>query len=251
MRKDLPEQLSEIKLIKSNLKKFLMNYRFAIKEVETKIDRLKEEFEYDHAYNPIERVSSRIKSPAGILRKVNSRGIEFSLEAIRENLHDIAGVRITCSFIADVYEISRMLLMQRDIRVVDYKDYMKLPKKNGYRSLHLIIQIPVFTSDDVEYVNVEVQIRTITMDSWASLEYKIYNRYNKEVPTHIANELREAASAAALLDTKMEKLRQEMDDAKEDEEVDEELLNLWVSNGELDLPNAIFRMGGEAQKGRN
>jgi len=251
MKTDLPEQLEEIKAIKADLSRFLMSYRFALKKVETKIDLLKQEFEYNHAYNPIEYVSTRVKSPASILRKVNSRGIEFSLNAIRENLHDIARVRITCSFLSDVYEISRMLLMQNDIRVVDYKDYMKLPKQNGYRSLHLIIQIPVFMSDGVEYVNVEVQIRTITMDTWASLEDKLYKKYNREIPRQIADELREVAFSAAMLDSKMERLCQEMGEIKEDVNIEDELLNLWGSTGEFTIPNAFLRMGGEAQKGRN
>ena len=239
MTQDIPTQLKEIKSLKTELTRFMMCYKFALKEIETKIDLLKQELEYVNEYNPIKQVDTRVKSPQSILRKVDSKGIPFSLGAIREEIHDIAGVRITCLFTDDIYEISRKLLMQKDIKVVDYKDYIKFPKQNGYRSLHLIIQVPVLMSDRIEYVNVEVQIRTVAMDYWASMENKLYNKYNKEIPFHISLELREAAHSAAMLDEKMERLRLEMEQSDEMGGADDDLLKLWINNDKFQLPSSF------------
>ncbi|WLV24483.1 GTP pyrophosphokinase family protein [Aciduricibacillus chroicocephali] len=239
MTQDIPTQLKEIKPLKTELSKFMMCYKFALKEIETKINQLEQELEYVNEYNPVKQVVTRVKSPQSILRKVNSKGIPFSLDVIREEIHDIAGVRITCLFTDDIYEISRKLLMQKDIKVVDYKNYIKYPKQNGYRSLHLIIQVPVLMSDGIEYVNVEVQIRTVAMDYWASLEHKLYNKYNKEIPFHIALELREAAHSAAVLDEKMERLRLEMEESDEISGTEADLLELWISNDKFQLPSSF------------
>ncbi|KAB2331799.1 MULTISPECIES: GTP pyrophosphokinase [Bacillaceae] len=207
--------LDKMKTLKTDLVRFMMTYKFALDEMNTKIDILKQEFQYIHDYNPIEHVKSRLKSPESILQKMQRKGYDLSLPAIKENIHDIAGIRITCSFISDIYEISNMLQKQKDIKVIECKDYIKNPKGNGYQSLHLILQIPVFMSDREDLVNVEIQIRTIAMDFWASLEHKIYYKYNKEVPSNINEELKEAAESAAELDRKMEKIHKEMKQIKE------------------------------------
>src|SRR5690606_16916110 len=123
-----------------------------------------------------------LKSPESIMNKMIRRGCPFSLQAIRDNIKDIAGMRITCSFVSDIYRISKMLQRQDDLKVLEKKDYIQNPKPNGYRSLHLLVEVPVFLSDRVEQVCVEVQIRTIAMDFWASLEHKIFYKYNKSVP---------------------------------------------------------------------
>lgn len=136
---------------------------------------------------------------------------------MRENIRDIAGARITCSFVEDIYKVSAMLQAQHDMEVVEVKDYIANPKENGYQSLHLIIKIPIFMSDHMEKVYTEIQIRTIAMDFWASLEHKIYYKYNKEVPEHIRHELKEAALQAAELDRKMERLNKEINILKENE----------------------------------
>jgi len=219
--------MKELKSLKVELTRFMMAYKFALDEMNTKINILKDEFNYIHDYNPIEHVKSRLKSPESILKKIARKGYTFSLLSIKENVRDIAGIRITCSFISDIYELAKMIGNQKDVRVVDYKDYIKNPKPNGYQSLHLILEIPIFMSDREELTYVEVQIRTIAMDFWASLEHKIYYKYNKEVPSHMIEELKDAATIAAQLDRKMERLHKEISVIKQaDLEKEERLLNM-------------------------
>lgn len=198
--------------------KFMLAYKFALDEVGTKISILQEEFRLIHEYNPIEHVSKRIKSPASILKKIEKKKVPLRIEDIEASIRDIAGVRITCSFEEDIYRVSEMLQAQRDLEVVEIKDYIKQPKGNGYRSLHLIVKIPIFLSDREKFVPVEIQIRTIAMDFWASLEHKIYYKYNKDIPEHIRNGLREAAEQVNMLDEKMAKLNKEINILKERDE---------------------------------
>ncbi|MFJ7726577.1 GTP pyrophosphokinase family protein [Neobacillus sp. NPDC097160] len=216
--------MKELKSLKVELTRFMMAYKFALDEMNTKINILKDEFNYIHDYNPIEHVKSRLKSPESILKKVYRKGYDFTLPAIKENVRDIAGIRITCSFISDIYEIAKMISKQKDVRVVDIKDYIKNPKPNGYQSLHLILEIPIFMSDREELTYVEVQIRTIAMDFWASLEHKIYYKYNKEVPNKMIDELKDAATIAAQLDRKMERLHKEISLIKQADHEQEERL---------------------------
>ena len=211
------EQGMDIKEIKTNLTRFMMSYKFALNEMNTKIDILMQEFQYIHDYNPIEHVKSRLKTPENIIKKVQRKGYELSMPSIKENVRDIAGIRITCSFVSDIYKVSEMLQGQKDITVIECKDYIKTPKPNGYKSLHLIIQIPIFMSDRVEDVYVEIQIRTIAMDFWASLEHKIYYKYDKEVPSYLIDELKEAADSVSQLDDKMEKIHRKVNQYKEKE----------------------------------
>jgi len=223
------EPILNMKNIRTELVRFMLQYKFALKEIETKIDILKEEFHHIHEYNPIEHVSSRLKSPQSIFNKMIHKGCQFNFEEIKEKIRDIAGVRIICSFTEDIYKILDMLQNQEDVKVIQVKDYIKNPKPNGYRSLHLIIQIPIFMSDRTEHVYVEIQIRTIAMDFWASLEHKIYYKYNKEIPAHIKQGLTDAANQAAQLDKKMEDLNKEINilkeqDAKNGSEFSTELL---------------------------
>ncbi|MEH7238795.1 GTP pyrophosphokinase [Bacillus sp. JJ1562] len=218
-------RIDQLKDMKVELLRFMMSYKFALEEMMTKINILKQEFKYMHDYNPIEHVSSRLKSPESILNKVNRKGYDYSIESIKENIRDIAGIRITCSYISDIYKISEMLQQQKDITVIECRDYIKNPKPNGYKSLHLIVQIPIFMSDREDHVCVEIQIRTIAMDFWASLEHKIYYKYNKEIPQHMKDELKEAAITASQLDKKMEKLQQEMNKLKESAKADDHYQN--------------------------
>lgn len=217
--------LIDLKTFRKNLSRFMLSYKFAIKEIETKINILKDEFKFIHEYNPIEHVSTRLKSPESILNKVSKKGISFSLEKIKENIKDIAGVRITCSFIEDIYKVCDSIQSQQDITVIEIKDYIKKTKPNGYQSLHLIIQIPIFMSDRIENVYVEIQIRTIAMDFWASLEHKIYYKYNKKIPKHIGDGLKEAALQVGLLDRKMEQLNHEINILKEQDNKEDDYLN--------------------------
>lgn len=233
---ELSNEIERMKLIKKELIRFMMKYKFALDEINTKVDILKQEFHFIHDYNPIETVNSRIKSPESIFKKVEKKNLELSISKIEEHIQDIAGIRIICSFETDIYELSEMLKNQQDMKVLVEKDYIKQPKANGYRSLHLLLKVPVYMSDGVEEVCVEVQIRTIAMDFWASLEHKIYYKYNKEVPAGILQELREAADSAAHLDKKMENIHKEMDKLKDKVGADEDLRELLISNERFRLP---------------
>ncbi|WGD38658.1 GTP pyrophosphokinase family protein [Lysinibacter sp. HNR] len=197
-------------MLRTEFTRFMMPYKFAIDEVTTKISILQEEFSLVHDYNPIEHLSSRLKSPESIVEKITRTGCEPSFESIRHTLHDIAGVRITCSFVSDTYKVFDMLTRQKDIVVLEVKDYIKHPKPNGYKSLHAILEIPVFMSTGPETVKVEAQFRTIAMDFWASLEHKIYYKYNRDVPSRLLDELRVAATTASQLDSTMERLHDEV-----------------------------------------
>ena len=228
--------LKELKKVKLELTRFMMSYKFALDELNTKIDILKQEFHYIHDYNPIEHVKSRLKTPESIIKKIYRKGYELSIPSIKENIKDIAGIRITCSFISDIYKLSDMLQNQKDIKLISYKDYIKNPKPNGYQSLHLILEIPVFMSDREENVYVEVQIRTIAMDFWASLEHKIYYKYNKDVPQKLLQELKEAADSVTKLDKKMKNIHEEIKRYKEITNEDENLDEILINNEKLALP---------------
>lgn len=225
----------QLKWLKTELTRFMMSYKFALDELNTKIDILKQEFQYIHDYNPIEHVTSRMKSPESILKKAHRKGYDVTLDSIKENIQDIAGIRITCSFISDIYEIKDMLQNQKDVNVLEVKDYIKHPKPNGYQSLHLILEIPIFMSDRELNVCVEVQIRTIAMDFWASLEHKIYYKFNKEVPQRMIDDLKEAALTVAQLDRKMESIQKEMSEIKGAIQEDD-IQELMINNERFRLP---------------
>lgn len=219
-------EVSSLKSFQTELTRFFLAYKFALQEVETKINILQEEFKLIHEYNPIEHISTRVKSPKSILTKMLKKELPPTMEDVRENIRDIAGARITCSFVEDIYKVSAMLQAQHDIEVVEVKDYIASPKDNGYQSLHLIIKIPIFMSDHMEKVYTEIQIRTIAMDFWASLEHKIYYKYNKDIPEHLSQELQETAIIAAQLDRKMERLHKEVSILKEENGKDDDLIML-------------------------
>ncbi|MFX3625629.1 MAG: GTP pyrophosphokinase family protein [Ectobacillus sp.] len=197
-------------------KNFLFIYKFALDEIDTKLTILNEEFQFVHQHNPIEHIKSRIKSPESIIRKLERKGLEITKENAMEHIHDIAGVRVTCSFVSDIYKIYELIRSQDDVRVLRVKDYIKNPKLNGYQSLHLIVEIPVFLSKGTEHVKVEIQIRTIAMDFWASLEHKIYYKFDEEVPKYLTDQLKEAAEMVHYLDAKMKRIKDEMEQFKEE-----------------------------------
>lgn len=184
-------------------------YRCAIMEVETKFNVLNEEFSLQYDRNPIENIKSRLKSTDGIIRKLNRKELPLSLESIEENINDVAGVRVICSFPEDIYMLADCLLSQDDIKLIEKKDYIKNPKESGYRSLHLIIEVPIFLKNEKKSMKVEVQLRTIAMDFWASLEHKL--RYKKNIDPEeaevISKELIECSEISASLDKRMEEIR--------------------------------------------
>lgn len=183
-----------------------MIYSSAVKEVSTKLEILDDEFQSRHKRNPIHNIQSRVKSPESILNKLYRKGYEISLESARENLNDIAGIRVICSYISDIYTIAKMLKAQDDITLVREIDYIKNPKPNGYRSLHLVLKIPVFFSSHTELVQVEVQIRTIAMDFWASLEHQLRYKSADEIPDSLSVELKECADNISFIDLKMQNI---------------------------------------------
>lgn len=189
----------------------LMVYRSAIKEVSTKLEILDSEFKVRRKRNPIEYMKSRVKTLRSIMDKLKRKGFEVSIESAKKNLNDIAGIRVICSFVSDIYEIADLLKNQDDITLIEEKDYIKNPKGNGYRSLHLVVEIPIFFSDHVEPVKVEVQIRTIAMDFWASLEHKLYYKTGERVPIHIKNDLKECADVISATDIKMQNIQKEVE----------------------------------------
>jgi putative GTP pyrophosphokinase len=204
------EQAEDVREVHQRLNRFRLRYKFAIDEVTTKIAILREEFEETYDHSPIEHVRSRLKSPDSLFAKATKRGAHASLETIAETVRDIAGVRVVCPFVSDVYWIKDMLTRQSDVTVLEVEDYITSPKPNGYRSLHLNIEIPVFLSDRTELVPVELQLRTIAMDFWASVEHAIYYKYDATVPPTLLDELADAARTAADLDDRMTRLRDEV-----------------------------------------
>ncbi len=191
-------------------------YRCAIMEIETKFRVLSEQFSLKYDRNPIETIKSRLKSQDSILKKMNRKGIPVSLEAMEREIDDIAGVRVICSFVEDVYMLADCLLQQDDITLLEKKDYIKHPKDSGYRSLHLIVQVPIFLQNEKRPMKVEVQIRTLAMDLWASQEHKL--RYKKQIPENeeeaISQELAECAQILASVDNRMQNLRAKLSDSR-------------------------------------
>ncbi len=191
------------------VEKFFANYTCAIMEIETKFKVLNEQFSLKYDGNPIEYISSRVKDYDSILRKVIRKDIPRDLGSIEDNINDIAGVRVVCSFVDDIYRLADCLLQQDDIILLRKKDYIKNPKPTGYRSLHLIVQVPIFLENEKKLVKVEVQLRTMAMDFWASLEHKI--RYKKNISPEklkeLSDELAECADISAALDLRMQNVR--------------------------------------------
>jgi putative GTP pyrophosphokinase len=185
-------------------------YNSALKQITTKIEILNEEFQEVHRYNPIEHVKARLKSPESIVKKLKRNGYESTIENMVRYVNDIAGIRIICSFTSNIYKIAEMISSQKDIQVLVVKDYIMNPKPSGYRSYHMIISLPVYLSDRIVNVKVEIQIRTVAMDFWASLEHKIQYKFEGKAPAHINSELYECARMVANLDARMLSLNEEI-----------------------------------------
>lgn len=189
----------------------MMEYQCALMEVETKLNVLNEEFASKYQRNPFESIKSRIKEPLSIINKMKRKGFPLSVESMEQNLFDIAGIRVICSFCDDIYSIAQLLTRQDDIILVEVKDYIKNPKPNGYRSLHLILDIPIFLSSGKKHMKVEVQFRTIAMDFWASLEHKVKYKKDVEHPEEIVAELKECADVISAMDCRMQEIRNKIE----------------------------------------
>ncbi len=192
--------------------KLMTYYKCAMYEVETKFKVLNEHLSLMHDQNPIDSIKTRLKSPESIGRKLKLRGLPLSLESIEKNLTDIAGVRVICPFVDDIYMLADCLISQDDVELLEKKDYIKNPKPNGYRSLHLIIRIPIFLHKEKRSVTVEVQLRTIAMEFWANTEHRL--RYKKDLPPQIvesiSNDLKESATLSAMLDEKVLNIKKQL-----------------------------------------
>lgn len=189
-------------------------YNSALKEVKTKVEILNDEFQQVHQYNPIEYVKARIKTPESIVKKLKRHGKESSIENMIRYINDIAGIRIVCSFTSDIYKLAEMIGKQRDLTVVSVKDYIKNPKDSGYKSYHMLVTVPIFMSDRVVNTKVEIQIRTMAMDFWASLEHKIYYKFEGNAPDYISKDLKECSDVVSMLDAKMLQLNETIIEAR-------------------------------------
>lgn len=205
------EQIKEwIKSYAAPYKELMAYYKCAMMEVETKFRVLSEELSLEYDRNPIETIKTRLKSVESIGDKLTALNVPITVASIEQNLHDVAGVRVICGFPSDIYTLANAFLNQDDITLIEKKDYIANPKPNGYRSLHLIVEIPIFLHDEKRKMKVEVQFRTISMDWWASLEHKIRYKKDIQVPNGIAEELKECAEAAAILDNRMEQIQKKI-----------------------------------------
>lgn len=204
-----PDSIQAFQKIIAASKDLMSCYRCAIMEVETKFRVLNERFSLLHDRNPIESIQNRLKSPDSIRDKMIRKNLPFTLEAIEDNIFDIAGVRVICSFTDDIYMLADCLLQQDDIRLIEQKDYIKNPKKNGYRSLHLIVEVPIFLQNGKKLMKVEVQLRTIAMEFWANLEHQL--RYKKDLSAEVVEkteaQLYECARLSSVLDAKMQDIK--------------------------------------------
>lgn len=191
-------------------KEVMLIYTSALKQMETKLEILNDEFQHVHKYNPIEHIKARIKSSESIVKKLKKNGYESTIENMINHVKDIAGVRIICSFTSDIFQIAEMIENQKDIKVISVKDYITYPKASGYKSYHMIVTVPVYLSDRIVDTKVEIQIRTVAMDFWASLEHKIHYKFEGNVPEHIKEELIACANMVSDLDVRMKTLNEEV-----------------------------------------
>lgn len=196
-------------------KEVVLIYNSALKQISVKLEILNDEFQHVHRYNPIEHIKSRIKTSESIVKKLKRYGYESTIENMVKYVNDIAGIRVICSFTSDIYEIAEMIRGQSDIRVIAVKDYIVKPKPSGYRSYHMLVTVPVYLSDRIVDTKVEIQIRTVAMDFWASLEHKIYYKFEGNAPDYISSDLRECSDIVSQLDAKMLSLNNAILIAKE------------------------------------
>ena len=189
-------------------------YNSALKEVGTKLEILNDEFQHVHQYNPIEHIKTRIKTAESIVKKLKRYGYEATIENMVKYVNDIAGVRLICSFTSDIYRLAEMIGNQSDLKVLAIKDYIKKPKESGYKSYHMLVSVPIFLSDSVVDTKVEIQIRTIAMDFWASLDHKLKYKKNVKNPELIAAELKKCADTISSVDPRMQEIRNMMEEGE-------------------------------------
>ena len=216
-----------------DFKELMFYYSSAIREIRTKLEILDTEFELKYQRNPISSIQTRLKSRISILEKMNRKGWELTAESVEQHLNDIAGVRVICSYVDDIYSIAEALIRQNDIELIEKKDYIANPKPNGYRSLHLIVSVPVYFAESTRRVKAEIQIRTIAMDFWASLEHQI--KYKKQIsdPQNVAGQLKKGADIITYTDLLMQNIRQQIDDEQPEKS---ELDKIYDKLKKFDVP---------------
>lgn len=197
-------------------KEVTLIYNSALKQISTKLEILNDEFQHVHRYNPIEHIKSRIKTPESIVKKLKKHGHDSTINNMVRYVNDIAGIRVICSFTSDIYQIAEMISNQSDINVISVKDYIVNPKASGYKSYHMLVTVPVYLSDRIENTKVEIQIRTVAMDFWASLEHKIHYKFEGNAPDHIREQLVECSKIVSDLDTRMLNLNREIQQIEEE-----------------------------------
>ena len=202
-------------------KDVILIYNSALKQISTKLEILNDEFQHVHRYNPIEHIKGRIKTSESIVKKLKKHGYESTIDNMVRYVNDIAGIRVICSFASDIYQIAEMISNQSDIKVLSVKDYIVNPKPSGYKSYHMLVSIPVYLSDRIEDTKVEIQIRTVAMDFWASLEHKIHYKFEGNAPEHIKEELVECAQMVSDLDARMLALNEEIQHIEQQKEAEE------------------------------
>lgn len=205
---DIPQDIEKLFSPRGQFREFLMMYQSAVKEVKTKFEILNDDLSVTYNRNPIEAIKSRIKTPESIVSKMQRKGLEINMNSLMYYIEDVAGIRVICSFIDDIYEVANMLVSQDDVKLLSVKDYIKNPKPNGYRSYHMIVEVPVFFANRRQNMKVEVQLRTIAMDFWASLEHKM--KYKKDIDgsEEIVAELKRCADNIAELDKRMQDINE-------------------------------------------
>lgn len=209
-----PRQGTEV----DSWKEVTLIYNSALKEIGTKLEILNDEFQHVHRYNPIEHIKSRLKTPESIVKKLKKYGYESTITNMVKYVNDIAGVRVICSFTSDIYRIAEMIAKQDDIKVISIKDYIEAPKASGYKSYHMLVTIPIFLSDRIVDAKVEIQIRTVAMDFWASLEHKIHYKFEGNAPQKIKDELIECAKMVSDLDARMLSLNEQVQNISNESE---------------------------------
>ena len=200
-------------------KEVILIYNSALKQISTKLEILNDEFQHVHRYNPIEHIKSRIKTSESIVKKLKKHGYESTIQNMVQYVNDIAGIRVICSFTSDIYRIAEMISNQSDIKVISVKDYIVNPKASGYKSYHMLVSVPVYLSNKMVATKVEIQIRTVAMDFWASLEHKMHYKFEGDAPEHIKAKLIECAKMVSDLDARMLSLNEEISSLSTQQEV--------------------------------
>jgi len=186
-----------------NIEHLMLKYNYALEELITQLNISIREFEFNNNYQPVEHIKTRIKKEESIIKKLEAKGYDINIENIKKQIHDIVGIRIVCSFIPDVYDIVNIIEKSKNLKIKEKRDYIKIPKESGYSSYHIIVEVPIYLNDNIEYIEAEIQIRTMAMDFWASLDHKLQYKFSEVIPEEVKKEMYDCSIAVKELDNKM------------------------------------------------